>query len=211
MFDHPRRRRRRAQVHDAAQRPARRNRGAHDPSRIDRFEARAFERSRQRVQEPPRDAVHRGKHRRIRGEERADMCGDLGHRLALDRDDDQVLVAKHARILCGPNRGLKAAPAEAQLETAALQRFERRTARHRAYLGETRRGNSRAKEAADRTRAIDADLHAPIMPSQAGAGNCNSNCRLAAQPGCWTRLLIAWQSGRSALRSLPSTAALLDL
>ncbi len=140
-------------------------RGADHAARVDAGQRPALERA-HAAAEPPRHAVHRRQHQRVRGQQRRDRRRHLGQRLALDGEHHKVLRAELCRVLLRVRRRAEQRAPLAQAPAVLAQGRQRRAARQRADLVRAAERQPRADEAADRTGADHTDLHALTLSAR---------------------------------------------
>ena len=142
------------------------------PARIDAFQPQIRILALQAVEIPPRHAVLRGDHGRVRPEQRPHLLGRFPGLMRLQRDDDVVLRPELGRIVGGRHLATRSSP-PIELQPVLLDRGEMRAARHERDVGAAPL-HQHAHIAADGAGAVDANLH-EILPAglTIGASACS--------------------------------------
>ena len=120
---------------DAADRAVRSDRGPQRIAGIEARQAAAIERAAMRVEIPPRDAVHRERHRCVRAEQRSDGGGDRGQRRRLHRDDDRVLRAEFGGVVAGRQFHGDRGVGRFHRQAVGADRGEMRAPRNHGHIG----------------------------------------------------------------------------
>src|SRR5262245_23675265 len=145
-------------IRDAADDLGRVDRSRHNAIGIDALEDRPLVRPSEGLEEPPRHAVLRRKHDRVLGEHVAEARRDLGQRVRLHPEDDDIGVGDRLEIVGRRDASLEVGARRQDANAAFPKRLELRPTRDQDDVGAAARERC-PHVRADRAAAEDREPH----------------------------------------------------